>query len=1105
MECGSDNPADAVCCLDCGAGLTRVCGTCGAENPARFRFCGNCGTPFDVARPPLDSVAWGRRLGDVPAPAAERRHLTVMFCDLVGSTELSLRLDPEELREVVRAYQAACAAEIERYDGYVAQYLGDGILAYFGYPVSHEDEGGRAARAGLGVVSAVAGLTGRLALPEGTMLAVRVGIHTGEVVVGEVGAGARREHLALGDAPNIAARLQSIAAPDTVVLSEETRRLIDPAFEVEDLGEPALKGIGTHGHVYRVVRERAPDVLADGRATEFVGREDEMAFLSARWAEATAQRGQVVVLVGDPGIGKSKLVREFIRTVGFTACNRLETRCLPYYRNTPFFPFTDLLQRNLGCDPEQPAEKRLHTITAMLEREGFPLEETVPLFADLLSVPLAGPYRPGPDSPALLRERTRAALIRLLLGSAAQMPLILIVEDLHWADPSTLELLDEIVPLVADTPLMVLFTARHEFALRWTGQEHVTHVAIRRLGDAQVHSLVRRIAGADALPAPIVDAIVARTDGVPLFVEELTRMVVESGGSPGDAAAQLAIPATLRDSLEARLDRLGPAKALAQLAATLGREFDYELIAAVADMPEERLREGLDALVRAGLLVDDGEPPDSQYAFKHALIQEAAYQSLLRSTRQAHHLRIADALLTHFPETARTQPELLAHHYTGAGLTGEAIEAWTRAGRVALQRSANAEAVAHLTQGLELVDHIPDALQRANAELDLLAMLAPAIVTTRGYGSDEARAAYARARELATRADRPRHVSQMLAGLFAYHFVRGDLEPAREIARDLSTLADEHPDEDGLRLVADAGLGIAGFATGELRSALRQFDRVIEGYDPARHGWMAVSFGQDFGVVGYAYSGYALGLTGRAREARSRAGLAIATAERIGHPHSLAMALAESGNLHQMLRDVAGTGHIAARLRDLAATQGFNHWELEAIHLLSWVAAMEGRFDEAFNLTAECAAAVKRLGTTLPQAYHQPAVIEILLATGRAGDALRAADELLDVLAQRHTRWLLEPEIHRLRGLALGESERIDEGEAALTVSLALADHRAAWLLGLRAATDLIETRLRAGRDIDAEAERLRERLAELGADESLADAERARTLLARLGATSIA
>lgn len=1076
-SCGSGNPGDGRFCGACGAELTRTCPVCATENPIRFRFCGNCGSALDpaaIASPVIDesdsappSQGFTRRASDgATAMAPERRHLTVMFCDLVGSTALSLRMDPEELRDVVRSYQAACAAVIERYDGWVAQYLGDGVLAYFGYPVAHEDEGGRAARTGLGIVRAVQSLSRELDLPAGLELAVRIAIHTGEVVVGEVGGGARREHLALGDAPNIAARLQAIAQPNTVIASDVTRRLFDRAIEVQDLGMPALRGVDETGHVWRVIREQLAEELEPLAAGNFVGRNDELEFMQHRWNDAGEGRGQVVVLVGDPGIGKSKLVREFVRRAMFTACNRMETRCLPYYQNTPYFPFTDLLRRNLGCDPEQPAEQRLQSITQMLEREGFALEETVPLFASLMSVPLRPDAVESDEPPARLKERTRAALIRLILGAAATMPLVLVVEDLHWADPSTLELLDELVPLVASARLLVIFTARHEFELRWTGQDHVTHVGVRRLPDASVAAMIRSVTGGRELPADVVNTIVERTDGVPLFVEELTRMVLESGylqleGGRYELAGPLpplAIPATLRDSLEARLDRLGRAKELAQLAATLGREFDYDLIHAVAGLPEPALRGGLERLVAAGLLIDEGVPPDAHYAFRHALIQEAAYQSLLRTTRQAHHLRTADVLTREFPATVRAQPELLAHHLTAGGQAEEAVEAWTRAGRVALQRSANAEAVGHLRQGLDLVDRIADAMQRAHAELDLLALLGPALVTTRGYASPEVQAVYARARDLAQRAARTRHLAQMLTGLFANSLVRGEFETTVRIAAELHSLASAS-DDDGILLAANAARGVASFTVGDLVVAAEHLDQVIAAYDPVRHGPMALSFGQDFGVVALSYSAFAFGVMGQTAKARARSAEAVASAERLTHPHSLALALALRGALHQTLQEADIVKETATRLHQLSVSQGFGHWELEALQMLSWTAGVEGRFDEAFELTAACAVAARRLDATLPHVFHQPAIIEILLLTGRPDEALRAADELLTLLRERNMRWFFEPEVIRKRGQALIALGRTVEADKAISRALEMATARDAHLIALRCAADLLELR----------------------------------------------
>lgn len=1100
-SCGSDHVNDTGVCDACDTEPSRSCASCGTANPGRFRFCGNCGAALEAAPgSPSRLRTFGRRVGDDTA-GAERRHLTVMFCDLVGSTALSLRLDPEELREVVRAYQDAVAAAIERFDGYIAQYLGDGILAYFGYPVAHEDEGERAIRAGLAAVQAVETLAARLDLPEGIDLAVRIGVHTGEVVVGEVGGGARRERLALGDAPNIAARLQALASPNTVVLSEDTRRLLDGGILVEDLGVRSIKGIPAPLRVYRATGMRPTLEHVDAGNGAFVGRHDELSLLEDRWGRAREGAGQVVVLVGDPGIGKSQLVREFVRRGEVTRCSMLEARCMPYYRNTALFPFIDMLRRGSGCQPGLPVDQRLRALTELIESQGMSAEDTVPIFASLLSVPLDGSVEPA-DSPLELKERTHQALLDLVQTTAAREPVFMLIEDLHWADPSTLELLDSLVPLVARLPVFLLLTARHEFPVRWTEHDHVTSLAVRRLSDDQVADMVRGLAKGRIMPAEVMSAILARTDGVPLFVEELTRMVLESGllRETPDAYVldgplpPLAIPGTLRDSLEARLDRLSTVKDVAQVAATIGREFDYVLLRAVASVPESRLRDALRQLEEAGLIVREGEPPDARYTFKHALIQEAAYQSLLRSTRQLHHLRIARVLEHEMPELARTQPELLAQHYAAAGMAAEAAESWTKAGRVALRRSANIEAVGHLSQGLEVVDRITDAKARANAELDLLALYAPALVTTRGYAAPEVRAAYSRARELAQRSDRTRHICQVLAGLFAHHLVRGELAAADVDAGELAELA-ESTDDAAVRLVSAAAKGVIRYATGDFTAAEPLLGQVVEAYQPELHAPLAFAFGHDFGVVGRAYSASTLGMAGDLDRARDQATLAVGTAERLGHPHSLALALAMQANLHHALRDVDVVRDAADRLLALSTQQRFTHWTMQALHFRSWVAAHDGEFDEAIRLSLDCGEAARRLGTTLPDTYYQPARLDILLLAGRAEEALTAIDELAAILAERRIRWALDPELLRLRADALGALGRPAEARLALSCAIDLAADRGARLVELRAAADLAEHLRALGRHEEATG-LLIPRLARIRGGADVHDVVRAHALL---------
>jgi class 3 adenylate cyclase len=655
--------------------------------------------------------------GALASPEAERRRLTVLFCDLVDSTALAGHLDPEDWREVVCAYHQTCAAVIHQYDGYIAQYLGDGLLIYFGYPRAYEDDAQRAVRAGLGILHAIEPLNARLTLPPGERLAVRLGIHTGLVVVREVGAGARQEPLALGETPNLAARLQGLAAPNTLVISAATWQLLGGFFACQALGPMRLHGRPQPLEVYQVLAETTArsrlEALGSTGLTPLVGLEQEVGLLRERWAQVKDGMGQVILLSGEAGIGKSRLVRvlqDYVATEAqawLTPC-----QCSPYHQNTALYPIIDLLERVvLRFNREESPPQKLSKLEGHLVQYGLPLAETVPLCAALLSLPLTADYAPLPMSPEQQKQKTLHAFLTNLLHIAAQQPVLFVMEDLHWVDASTLELLSLLVDQGPTARILALFTCRPDFRSPWTGRSHLTQMTLSRLPRRQAAEMTGRVAHGKALPAEVVEQIVAKTDGVPLLVEELTKMVLESGllqeREDGYALTgplpMLAIPTTLYDSLMARLDRLATVKVLAQLGATLGHEFAYALLCAVAPWDEAIVQQGLHQLVEAEVLYQRGLPPQVTYLFKHVLIQEAAYQSLLKSTRQQYHQRIAQVLEAEFPETTATQPELLAYHYTEASLNEPAIGYWQRAGARDLQRSANPEAVQHLTRGLQLL------------------------------------------------------------------------------------------------------------------------------------------------------------------------------------------------------------------------------------------------------------------------------------------------------------------------------------------------------------------------------------------------------------------
>ena len=734
-------------------------------------------------------------------PEAERRQLTVLFCDLVDSTRLARQFDPEDWRDIVRAYQQTCAEVIQRFDGYIAQYLGDGLLVYFGYPQAHEDDAQRAGRAGLGILEAMGLLNVRLEQERGMRLAVRVGVHTGPVVVGAMGGGNRQETLALGDTPNIAARLQGLAAANTVVVSAATLGLIEGFFTCQVLGAHALKGVEEPLRVYQLLAESGAqtrlDVVTPSGLTPLVGREQEVGLLLERWTQSTEGHGQVVLLSGEAGIGKSRLIEVLRERVGREGATWLTFRCSPYHTNSALYPVITHLQRMLQFRPEETPAEQLERLEHALQSTRLPLEEVVPLLAALLSVPLAERYAPLDWSPQKQQQKTQEALVAWLVAEAERQPVLAVWEDLHWADPSTLEWLGLVLDQTPTVPLCTLLTYRPEFPPPWAPRSYLTQLTLSRLTRPQVEEMIQRITGGKRLPAEVVRQMVAKTDGVPLFVEELTKTVLEAGWLQEEEDRYeltgphpaLAIPDTLQDALRARLDRLADGKAVAQLGAVLGRTFAYELLRAVAPLDELELWRGLVQLVRAEVLYQRGVPPQATYTFKHALLQEAAYQSLLRSTRQQYHLRTAQVVAEQFPQTAETQPELLAQHYTEAGLAEEAVGYWQRAGERGNARSAFVEAIAHCTKGLAVLQTLPDTPARAQRELRLQLALDTALRTMKSLGAPEREHALTRAYELCQQVGDTPQLLTVLGSLASWHRERAEIPRAQEVAAQRLTLA----------------------------------------------------------------------------------------------------------------------------------------------------------------------------------------------------------------------------------------------------------------------------------------------------------------------------
>jgi class 3 adenylate cyclase/predicted ATPase len=962
-----------------------------------------------------------------------------MFCDVVGSTALSTQLDPEDLRAVILAYRETCAAIISRFGGYLAKYIGDGLLVYFGYPQAHEDDAQRAVRAGLEIIAAIQKMVpsppveqasslhaARMAAPLGR-LQVRIGIHTGLVVAGEMGVGDQPEPLAIvGETPNVAARLQEQARPDSVVISPTTYRLVAGLFECQDLGSQMLKGLPVPLSVYRVIGESDAqsrfEVAVRSGLTPLIGREHEMGLLQERWERARQREGQVVLLSGEAGIGKSRLAQELRERVSKEGVPCLTFRCSPYYQNSAFYPIIDLLQRELQFSREDSPTEKLQKLEAGLSdrltvRPSDRL--TVPLFASLLSLPLPERYSPLNLSPQKQKQKTQEALVAWLVEESERTPLYCAWEDLHWADPSTLEVLHLLLAQVPTVRLLTVLTFRPEFTPPWGARSHISQLSLSRLGRHHVSEMVGQVAGAKALPQEILQQIVTKTDGVPLFVEELTKTVMESGfavGARHAAPLPLAIPATLHDSLMARLDRLGPAKEVAQLGATLGREFGYELLRAVSPLDEETLQHGLQQLVEAELLSQRRSPPQATYFFKHALIQDAAYQSLLKSTRQQYHSQIAQMLEAQFPETKKTQPELLAHHYTEAGLIAQAIPHWQQAGTRATDRSANIEAISHFRKGLALLQTLPASAEHPQQELTLQMFLGVVLMATKGYAAPEVAEVQVRVQALCQQVGESPQLFQALPQLRGFYFVRGELQTARTLAEQSLEFAQRFQ-VPVLLVWASYGLGETLLYSGGIAPAHVHLEKGIVAYDPQqiRAFLLGVRSVQDPGVACLSHAARALWYLGYPDQARERIRQALTLARELSHPFSVVWALCNAAVQHKLCREEHFVQERAGAAIQLAQEQGFPFFIARAETVRGWALAQQGQGAKGIAQIRRGMAAYQAMGMEL---YRPDALILLAEAYGQVGQEAEGLQVLAEALEGIHKMGagLFEAEVQRLKG-----------------------------------------------------------------------------------------
>lgn len=1017
-------------------------------------------------------------------PHAERRQLTVLFCDLARSTELARRLDPEDMARLISAYQDEVAREVVRYDGHVATFVGDGVLAYFGWPRAHEDDAERAVRAGLAMTAAVT----RLETPAAEPLSARVGIATGLVVVGDIiGQGGSDKGGVVGETPNLAARLQSVACPGAVVVSHETRRLLGTLFEFESIGGQRLKGFAEPISAWHVIGEGFAesrfDALHGADLTPLVGRDHELAELLERWQTAARGEGQVVLIASDPGVGKSRIVRALRERLGegYTPLSHYGS---PYHSNSALYPVIQLLERGAGFERADSPSARLRKLESLLALGCEHLQDVVPLVAELLSLPVEAPYSVSSLSARQQKQRTLEALSDQLSGLSKRKPVLAVFEDAHWMDPTTLELLDMIVQRAATLPILVLITFRPDFVHHWTGHSHVTMLALSRLARRDVAAIVDNVTGGKSLPPQVLEHVLAKTDGIPLFVEELTKTIVESGllrdeGERFDLAGPLppfAIPATLHDSLLARLDRLAGAKDVAQTGAVVGRMFSYELLAALSLVPESRLRESLDELVQSELVFRRGTPPDATYTFKTALVQDAAYESLLRSRRHQLHARIAAVLEERFPEVAIAEPEVLAHHLSQADLHGNACDYWRRAGEVAVRRSANAEAIAHYSRALGELQMQPASRARLQAELALRMAIAVPLVATKGASGVEVEQTYSCAQALCEELGDQERLFAVLRGLWNCYVARGEHHRAYDLAVRLSALAEQ---DDGSvrregalrRALAHRALGTTLFFLGRFTEAVHEAGHAIA-IDDALDSSDADAtqlfiFGERPGIISQLYAGWAswfLGLPGRSV---AHFDAALARAEKLGHAYTLAFANAFAGGMRNDLGEHEAALQYATAASRIATKHDLPLWSGEAGVAIGYAHACLGSREQGIVELRRGIAQLDAIGDFHHRSHWLGLLAAAYLQAGCDDEAAAAIDRAMDIVAATNERYYL-PELERLRGSVFLRQGKSEEAEAAYRRALGSAADMSARALELRAATSLARLWCEQSRRVEA-------------------------------------
>ena len=925
---------------------------------------------------------------------AERRHLTVMFCDLVGSTALAARLDPEDMRALIGAYHNCIAEVIGRYQGKIARYMGDGVLVYFGYPQAHEDDAERAVRAALSLIGAVASIRNVAAA-----LQIRIGIATGTVVVTELLIeNTPAEQAVVGETPNLAARLQTMAEPGTVLISASTRRITGGEFHYRDLGPVTLKGWAEPLRVYEVLRMSGVESRFEATHTTklppLFGREEEIELLSRRWRQATREEGRLVTLTGEPGIGKSHIALALNERLQGESHITLRYFCSEHHTHSALFPFINQLERAAGFKRSDSPQEKLSKLDALLAQSTHDPEHLAVL-ANLLMLPADDHYQLHQLTPQKRKKKTLAALSAQLDQLAAQQPVLLIFEDVHWIDPTSLELLAATVERAPQLRALVLITARPEFTPPWPSYPHTTTIPLTRLGRRDGTALVLRVTGGKPLPKEVMEHILAHTDGVPLFVEELTKMVLEGGllqERNGEYVLEgplpsLAIPTTLQTSLMARLDRLSLVRDVAQIGAVAGREFHYELVNAVAGLPKQRLDEALDQLVRSELLFCRGEIPHAVYTFKHALVRNAAYDGLLKSRRVHLHAAIAKALEQEFPEVVQIQPEIVAYNYTQARNYEKALHYWYEAGKQSAARSAHNEAIGHLKQGLNQIPNIDDRILRNKSELLLQVSLGNSLRAIKGWSTDGVKHASTRALQLCKESGLDELSLPATFGLWSWNFVHASLGEAQTLAERLLDSA-ENVDNAVCKVLAHEALGFTLFAQGKFAAAHAELERSIGLCEDSKAAAYIDLSAQDPRVHVRLYDGMTLWMLGYPDRALRSCAEARRCADASQHPFSEAIARTISLRVHQLRGDAAVVADQANAAITFCEQHEFVHYLAMTLILHGWASAYQGEFEKGIAEIQEGLEKVRATGAFVFESYSLGLLADACIKNKHYGQAL---------------------------------------------------------------------------------------------------------------------